>query len=52
MSLRIGQKRFFLDTHRTHNIDTLTNKEQADCENAVETLFREFLNRQSIYELK
>lgn len=52
MSLRIGQKQFFLDTHRTRNIDTLTNREQADCENAVEALFREFLKQQSINELK
>jgi hypothetical protein len=52
MSLRIGQKNFFLDTYRTRNVDTLTNKDQADCEQAVENLFHDFLNQQSSFGLK
>jgi len=52
MSLRIDQKRFFLDTYRTRNIDTLTNRDQADCEHAVESLFHDFLNQQSSFGLK
>jgi hypothetical protein len=52
MSLRIDQKRFFLDTYRTRNRDTLTNNEQADCEEAVEKIFRDYLNQQSSYGIK
>jgi uncharacterized protein (UPF0297 family) len=52
MSLRIDQQRFFLDTYRTRYRDTLTNIEQADCEKAVEQLFRDYLNQQSSYGLK
>ncbi|CAF2769025.1 unnamed protein product [Rotaria sp. Silwood2] len=52
MSLRIDQKGFFLDTYRTQNRDTATNTEQADCEQAVEKLFQNFLNQQSSYGLK
>jgi hypothetical protein len=52
MSLRITEKDFFRHTYRTHNIDTLTDREQADCEDAVEKLFRTFLDQQSIYGLK
>ncbi len=52
MSLRISEKRFFLDTYRTRTQDTLTDREQADSENAVESLFRDFLNQQSSFDLK
>jgi hypothetical protein len=51
-TLRIGEKNFFRDVYRTKNNDTLTNKEQADCEFAVEKLFRDFLKQQSPYGLK
>ena len=46
------KKRFFLDTYRTQKRDTLTNREQADCELAVEGLFHAFLNEQSSYGLE
>ncbi|CAF4908296.1 unnamed protein product, partial [Rotaria sp. Silwood1] len=52
MSLRIDQKRFFLDTYRTRNKDSVTNTEQADCEQAVEKLFQDFLKQKSISGLK
>jgi hypothetical protein len=52
MSLRIGQRKFFDDTYRTRDTTTVTNKEQADCENAVEQLFRDFLHQQSSFGLK
>jgi hypothetical protein len=52
MTLRIGQKRFFVDTYRTRNKDTITENDQAECENAVEKLFREFLHQQSSIGLK
>lgn len=47
MSLRIGEKRFFLDTYRTRNIKTITDREQADCEEAVDKLYKDFLAQQS-----
>jgi len=52
MSLRIGQKQFFLNKYRTRNFDTLTNREQADCERAVEILFHDFFKQKSSSELK
>ena len=52
MSLRIGEKRFFLDTYRTRNKDTSTNTEQTDCENYVEKIFHDFLKQQSSYGMK
>ena len=47
MSLRINTPRFFLDTYRTRNRDTTTNRDQADCEKAVEDRFKSFLDQQS-----
>ncbi|CAF0912865.1 unnamed protein product [Rotaria sordida] len=52
MSFRIDQKQFFLDTYRTRNRDTLTNIDQADCEQAVEKFFQDFLKQQSNFGLK
>ncbi|CAF1488913.1 unnamed protein product, partial [Adineta steineri] len=52
MSFRIDQNRFFLDTYRTRIRDTVTNAEQADCEQAVEKLFKEFLKQKSSFGLK
>ncbi|UJR36687.1 hypothetical protein I4U23_029404 [Adineta vaga] len=52
MSLRIDQKGFFQDTHRTRNKDTVTTRDQTECEQEVEILFRNFLKEQSSFGLK
>lgn len=52
MSLRIEQDRFFLDTCRTTGTDTQTDKEQGACEEAVEKIFKTFLQQRSSFGLK
>ena len=47
MALRINEKRFFLDTYRTHDDHSATNKEQANCEKRIEKIFRDFLAQKS-----
>ncbi|CAF4009359.1 unnamed protein product [Rotaria magnacalcarata] len=52
MSLRISQKGFFTNANRTRNVDTTTNREQRECEEAVEKLFQRFLHQQTSVGLK
>lgn len=52
MSLRIGEKNFFLNSYRTRDTETSTNREQNECEIAVEKLFRDFLKQQTSLGLK
>lgn len=49
MSLRIEKPRFFLDTYRTRKRDTKTNKDQAECESAVENCFQQFLKQPVLF---
>ena len=51
-TLRIGEKHFFHDVYRTKNEDTSTNREQKECEQAVERIFRRFLKEQASFGLK
>ena len=52
MSLRIAHNRFFLDTYRTRQSDTTTNREQAECEQRIEKIFRTFLNEKASFGSK
>jgi len=51
MTLRIDQRRFFLDTYRTRARDTTTSKEQTDCEERVEKIFQNFLHQKTAFGL-
>ena len=52
MSLRIDQRRFFLDTYRTRMRDSTTSNEQADCEERVGKIFESFLHQQKALGLQ
>ena len=52
MTLRINEQRFFLDTYRTRQRDTTTSRDQADCEDYVEKIFRSYLHQQSSFGIK
>lgn len=52
MTLRIDQRRFFLDTYRTRARDTTTSNEQTDCEERVEKIFQSFLHQQKALGLR
>jgi hypothetical protein len=51
-SLRIGEKHFFHDAYRTKDVNTSTNREQAECEQAVERIYQNFLKKKSSFGSK